>query len=798
VVSTLLQDLRYTARGLARSPGLTTILLLIVGLGTGINATVFSLIDRLLFRAPPGVLRPASLVVLFSSQFGGQPYGYSSYPDYLSLKAGVRALESLAAVDDSSTTMLRRSGALHDMRVARVSPEYFPLVGVRPVEGELSDVDPSRPQSAVISNEFRDRVFGPGKTAIGQTLTIDEIDYTVIGILPHRFTGLHQGRACDVWIPLSGASASDDRGYRRLSLIGRLARGATIDDVREEVGRVSESLAAQYPDTNRGTLDQPEIARPMTALGYSRLDPGTRARTALLGAVLFGATALVLLSATAGAGGLLLSRATSRAREIGLRYALGAKRSRLVQQLLTEALVVALAGGVVGLLFSRWSADALPRFLTEAQAAMLESGLDVRLFVFSLAISLLAGTLLGLAPAVLGTRLAVVDGGARLRALLVVGQIALSIVVLVAAMQLVRSLTTALKTESGATAAQVAVASLVLPGRYVDELRSIRYQRAVLEQLTGMHGVEMTAWVSSLPLSAHNTSEFRVDRKGTRLSEYAELSVAVASSQYFDVMRIDILAGRGFDERDSGLSPPVVVVNDVLAYQYFGNPDAAVGGTLLDPNGSAVEIVGVVESAWYRTLQPPPDPVVYFPSSQRYVSGVTLVVRTSGPPAAMLAPVREILQSTDKRTEIIRVVTLDDHLSRSLALERLTTILVAGCGLTTIVLAIFGVYGVVTDGVLRRTRELGIRVALGARPGAIVRLVFVHGLRLAVIGAVTGLVFAFSASYLLQSVLHGAEALDLPTLVAAPSGLALLVLAACMLPVRRALAVNPTVALRDE
>ncbi len=787
-------------------------MLLILGVGTGVNATVFSLVDALLFRPPAGILRPSRLAAVYTSEFGGQAYGYSSYPDYLSLKAGVPDVETLAAIDDGVTATLRIGDATYSVRAAGVSPEFFAALGLPAARGQLVPPEPAGAHPpAVIVYKLWERVFQLDEQTPGRTISIDGNDYTVVGIAPARFEGLQVGRDSDVWIPLGLSSASPDRGNRRLSLFGRLRSGRTFADAQRQVNDVAVRLAGEHPGTNRGTIASADAPRSMSVLRYSRLDPATRSRTAVISALLLGATVMVLLSACAGAGALLLSRATSRVTEIGVRFALGASRTRLVRQLLTDSVAISLAGGAFGLLLSYWTAGAIPSLFASEHAEMLTPRLDVRVFLFTLAIAVLAGALFGLAPAVLATNPVVAlalrsdpgsvssaAGGARLRGTLVIAQIALSIVLLVSTLQLIRGLTGALSTPASVIASRVAVATVLLPGRYENQVGGIRYKNDATDYLRGLPGVESVEWVSSLPLAADNARAFLIPRDGTGLTEHAELQIVSVSTGYFAAMGIPRLVGRVFDSRDHARAPPVLVVNDVLAQRYFGEPRLALERHLLDASGQRLEIVGVVESARYRTLQPPPAPIVYYSATQNYHVRMNVVVKSSRDPQSLVEPIRQTLKTTDSKADVLKAMTLSQHLSEALVMERLTTVLVGTCGLMTMVLAIVGVYGVMADAVIRRTRELGVRMALGARRLRIVQLVLTQGLRLAASGVAVGVVGAFAAMRLLQWLVQGVAPLDTPTFVLIPAVLALMVVLASVLPVRRALAVNPTVALRHE
>ena len=802
----LYDDLRYSIRALPRSPAIAAILLGSLAVGTGANATVFSLVNALLFRAPAGVADPRTLVAVYTSQFDGGPYGSTSYPDFESIRANRQTFTSAAAIDDHALVTWRAAEVSERVRVAAVSADFFTTLGMQAARGQLSLGDPSADVTdLVISYRLWQQGFGADESAIGQTVTLDDRPYRVVGVAPDRFAGLRLGRASEIWVPLR-SDLLGERAERRLAVIARLSPGVRLSEAQRRMQAVAAELADRFPDSNRGSISGRDDPRWLTLGRHSRLDPVLRTRVALIGAAMLGATALVLLSACANAGSLLLSRATSRGREIAVRFALGATRRRLLKLLLTESLLVATLGGAIGLLFAMWTARGIPSLFPPEHAQMLETRLDPLAFAATLLISVLAGVGFGLTPALQATRPMMVlalrgdgsgaseaQGGARLRTILVTSQVALSVILLVATAVVVRSLTDALRADPG-IARNVAIATIELPGRHADPIRGGRLIRESRERVAGLPGVEAVAWVSVPPLGRASTTRFVVYPGGTGTVESADLETNVASPDYFDAMQIGLLAGRGFDERDRPRSQPVVVVNDELARRYFRG--SAVGEWLRDDQ-DLVKVVGVVKSARYRTLQESPQPTVYYPLTQKYQANLSLVARTSGDPSALLGSVRRELVQTDEGVTVFRLVTLDTFLSEALALDRLTTGLVGTCGALALILAIIGVYAVMADVVARRTREIGVRVALGARPVQVVTLVYGQGLALTAAGLVTGFIAAFAGIKLLESITDGTAGIDVRTIAAIPVALALMIVVAAVVPTMRALRINPTIALRE-
>jgi predicted permease len=805
-VADLYDDLRYSLRALARSPAVAFILIGSLAVGTGANATVFSLVNALLFQAPPGVTHADTLVAVYTSQFDGGPYGSSSYPDFVSIAGARQTFSSLAVIDDHALATWQFGDASERVRVAAVSPGFFDTLGMRAALGNVSlDNASADTPDAVISHRLWQQGFGGDGNAVGQTITIDDRSYRLAGVAPDRFNGLQLGRVVEVWVPLDQDELTE-RGERRLSVIGRLAPGVGLDAAQQHVQSVAADLADRFPDSNRGSIAGREDPRRMTVARHSRLDPVLRVRVALVSAMMLGATALVLLSACANAGSLLLSRATSRGREIAVRFALGATRGRLLKLLLTESLLVSMLGGAAGLLLAMWTAQGIPSLFPPEHAQMLDIHLDSVAFATTLIISVVAGVAFGLTPAVQATRPVMVlalrgdgsgaseaQGGARLRTILVTAQVALSVILMVATAVVVRSLADALRADPG-FARNVAIATIELPGRHANQVRGGRLLWGSVERVMRMPAVEAAAWVSVPPLGRANTRRFLIYPGGTASPEGVDLEINVVSPGYFEAMQIALLAGRSFDETDRPRSEPVVIVNDELARRYFRG--APLGEWMRDED-RLVKIVGVVKSARYRTLQESPQPMVYFPLAQNYQANLSLVARTFADPSALLEPIRSALTATDSGVTIYRVVTLDTFLSEALALDRLTTGLVGTCGVLALVLAVIGVYAVMADVVARRRREIGVRVALGARPVQVVTLVYGQGLGLTAVGLAIGSVGAYAGIKLMETITDITAAVDVMTIAAIPGLLAVMIVVAAVVPTTRALRIDPTIALRE-
>lgn len=810
-MAALIQDCRYAMRTLAKAPGLTAIVLLTIGIGTGANATVFSFVNALLLRAAPGVSHPSTLVALYTSDYSSTPYGESSYPDYLSLKADATAFEAMAAYQEHPVSVVRLDQKAERVRVLRVSAEYFDLLGLRPAAGRLLsavDSDPGGAPTAVISHAFWTRAFGAQRAAIGSTVDVAGQDYAIVGVAPPRFQGLDLGAAFDVWIPLIPPPATpEERQNRGYEIVARLRPGSSLTDAQVQVRTIADRLAHAYPETNMGTLQAPGEPRPMHALRHTRIQPQFRAEVATLGGVIMAAVVVVLLIACANVAGLLLSRAAFRAREVAIRLALGAGRARLLRQFLTESLILGLGGGAVGLLFAMWTADALPSFFPPEQARMLDSSVDAQVVAFTAVAALLSSLLFGTIPALHGTRSAALSAlrggsagrasegrpGTHLRRALVVAQIALALVLLVSASLLARSLFNSLRADPGFGARDAVVASLELPPADFTPARGRAYYDAAAERLLALPGVEAVGLARTLPLSRGQRRGFRMEGYVPRPGEDTELHLNIVSPGYFDTLKIPILSGRRFDRGDSA---GVAIVNDALAMRFFDGD--AVGRRLTDSAGRVVHIIGIARSGRYRTVQEPEPPQVYYPLSQSYSPRMTIVGRTAGDAAGQIEVVRRALQEVNSGAAVFRTRTLRAHVEEALTGDKLTASLLGVCAAMALVLAVVGVYGVVAYAVARRTREIGVRIALGARRRDVVRLVAGEGIGLTAGGIAIGLAAAAALTRLLGTMLYGVSPTDAFTYTTAPALLAIVGAAAAAAPLRRALAVDPIAVLRQD
>lgn len=811
-MDSLVQDVRYALRMIVKSPGTTAIALLTIGIATGANATVFGFVSALLLRPAPGVADPGSLISIYTSDYSSGPYGSSSYPDYLSLKSDVPAFAQIAAqLDDSGVVQVDNTVAR--VPVASVTGEYFALLGVGPALGRLltpADTAASAPPVVVIGHGFWSRSLAANPSIVGTPLTSNGQTFTIVGVLAEGFGGLDLGQAVEVWRPLiAPPAAPGERGNRSLSIVARLSATSSLVDAQAQVSALAVTLAQAYPETNRGTLAAPAEPRPMIALRHTRLPPDFKPMVAAVAAILMAAVGLVLVIACANVAGLLVSRAIARDREMAVRLALGAGRSRLVRQLLTESLLLGIGGGACGLLLALWTSDVLPSFFPAEQASLLDTSVDTGTVAFIAIMSIASSLLFGLAPALQASDSTALSlragsargsdgrGSARLRRLLVGAQVAAAVVLLVSSGLLVKSLTNALAADMGFGTRQGVVATVELPPT-LEESQGLQFYAAVLDRVRSMPGVRGAAFVRTLPLSRASRRGFRIEGYEAKPGEDMELVINVVSDGYFETMQIALRAGRAFDSRDRGGRAPVAIVNDLLAKRFFaGN---ALGRRITDSGGRVLEIVGVVQSHKYLTMQEPPVATVYYPLEQEYRPRMTLAARVDGPALGMVDPIVRAMSAVNPRIPVYRSMLLSAHLDESVAADRLTASLVALCGGMALLLATIGVYGVIAYAVVRRSREIGIRVALGARPPDVVRLILGEGVRVIGGGVALGLVAAALTARALGSLLplYGVGPTDPLTYATVPALLLGVALLAAMAPARRALRLDPNAVLRQE
>ncbi|HEX5708964.1 MAG TPA: ABC transporter permease [Pyrinomonadaceae bacterium] len=835
MLETFLQDLRYGARMLARKPGFTAVAVLTLALGIGANTAVFSLVNATLLRRLP-VNDPEALVYVYS----GQPnslYSTASYPDYAELRDRSEVFAGLAARGGITASL--GGDDQTELAVGQiVSGNFFDVLGVRAALGRTittaDDQTPGAHPVAVISHGLWQRRFGGDASVVGREISVNGHSFTIVGVLPAEFRSLEQGRTDDLYVPMmmqavarpprggySGEMNPDllqVRGNRWLWLIGRLKPGVTKEQAAAALAPVTQQQAELYPDTNRGRVST--LTRVVDG------DPQERGSLLSVAGLLASVVGIVLLIACANVANLLLVRASARRKEIAVRLALGAGRGRLIRQLLTESLLLSTLGGVAGLALGWWAVDLLraapppPGLLPVS----LDFTLDWRVLVFTLGLSVLTGLVFGLAPALQASRPDLIptlknDSSAHdqkhrrlnLRNALVVTQVALSLILLVGAGLFLRSLWRAQAIETGFDESRLLAAQLNINLLRYTRVQGREFYRQAVERVEGLPGVESATVARIVPLSGGSSvrgliiegrggaDDFRSENAGGGGAGLDTLSVSVVGPKYFQTVGVNLLKGRGFGETDKEESPPVVIVNETFAARHFGGEDVlgkrlSVNG----PNGPWREIVGVARDSKYVTLGEAPTPYAYLPLAQNHETGMTLLVRTKNEPADLAPAVRQAVESLDRNLPVTNVRPMTEMIGNSLYAARMGAALVGVFGLLALVLAGVGLYGVMSYAVSQRSREIGIRMALGAQGRDVLRLVLGEGMMLAALGAVLGLAGAAAASRLLGSFLYGISTTDAAAFVVSALVLSLVALVANLIPARRATRVDPMVALRYE
>ena len=806
-------DVRYALRQVRRRPAFTLIAALSLTVGVGANTAIFSAANALLLRPVPGVAAPERVVELGRTT-QGRGFDSFSYPDFVDLREGVPALEHLAAYT-FEVFALSRGGEGERIMGMHVSPSYFRVMGVRPGQGRFFTPDENEPGAsgtmAVLDHTFwRDRLGGD-PAVVGSTIRVNRVAFTVIGVAAEDFGGHTIGVRPDVYLPIRTspllAEREDVWGARGSvwhNIVGGLAAGATVEQARAQVEAVFARLAEAYPDTNgrRGGA--------VASLGRVP-GAGRGAVTGFLG-VLMGMAALILLVTCANVAGMFLARGTSREREIAVRMAIGSGRARIVRQLLVEALVVFSLGGLAGALLGAWTFGLLPVDRLPVPIPVdVDLSPDLGVLAFGALATLASGLVFGLLPALGATRFDLVsslkeDGRQRsragaLRRLFVSGQVGLSLVLLVAAGLLLRSLHRAASLESGfnATGAYVTGVDLSLEG-YADE-DGRAFQRDVLEAVRALPGVEAAALAIDLPLdlSSHGSAAYPEGYTSAEGRDGVSVEFNHVSPGYFEALRIPLLAGRDFTDGDMAATEPAVIVSRTFAEEVWPGVDPLGRPVRVFGDGRETRtVVGVVEDVKNQLITEERHPFVYVPLWQLYRPSTSVVVRAAGGIATVAPALREGILATDPSLSLSPVIALDRYTSVGVLPQRVAAAVTTVLGAFALLLSGLGIYGVVAFAVARRTREIGVRMALGAGRRSVMGSVLAGGLGLALPGIVIGGVAAVAVGHLMRFLLLGLSPADPLALGGVAASLLVVVVAASAVPARRASAVEPMEALRSE
>jgi putative ABC transport system permease protein len=804
----LWQDIRYALRMLSKSAGFSAVVILTLALGIGANTAIFSAVSAVLLRPLP-FPQPDRIVSIHGVDMrNGETGRPLSYLDFVDFRAQNHSLEAAAAYDESSSTLTGMGDPVH-LAVGIVSADVFRVLRVPPILGREFTEAEDKPGThvAILSYRLWKSRFAGDPNVTSKQLTLDGTPYTVAGVMPADFEFPLGEQPMDLWttIAVEGNNIAE-RGSHFLGAIGRLNKGATLAAANAEATEISSGLAKQYPDTNThmGLGMQPEIQALVGDV-----------RPALL--MVLGAVGFLLLIACANAANLLLARAAGRQREMAIRASLGAGKSRILRQLLTESVLLSLAGGALGLLLAVWGTAALANLPSLGIPRLASAGIDLPALAFTLVVSLVTGVLFGLAPALHASRFnlfrSLKEGGrtatagmghSRLRALLVISQVSLAVVLLIGASLLIESVFHLLHESPGFDPHGVMAFNLDLPdSRYGKPEQSADFFRELLGRIRTVPGVKKASGVMPLPLSGDTLrTSFEIEGKPVAKSDLPRTQIRAVGLDYFQAMRIPLLEGREFTVRDDRHAPHVIIINQTLARKFFPN-ESAIGkhmkpGMAAGKSDSMSEIVGIVGDVKHRNLWQAADPESYVPYEQNSIGEMYIVVRAEGDPMALLAAMRAQVKAQDAELPIYRAKQMEEYVAASVAQRRFTSVLCtvfAGAGL---LLAIVGLFGVMSYSVSQRTHELGVRVAIGAAKADILRLILKEGMGITAIGIVVGLVGTLAVSTILKSQLYGVSARDPLTFLAVISVLALVALAACYIPARRATRVDPMVALRYE
>jgi putative ABC transport system permease protein len=800
----MLNDFRYALRQLVKGPSFTIVAISTLALGIGACTAIFSVVDTVLLRSLE-FPNPDRIVVIRETQLPKFPEFSVSPPNYLDWAKQAKSFDHLAAYGGAALN-LTGEGEPQRLIGVKTTAHYFDVYGVKPVLGRMllpAEDAQGKNQVVVLSYGFWQRVFGGARDVVGRAIQLNGEPYNVVGVAPAGF-GL--ASKVDLWTPMAfkpEETANDARGGHYINVVGRLKPGVTVAQARAELEVVATQLAQQYPDSNKGWGI---LMMPMQDYSVRDVKPVLY--------TLLGAVGCVLLIACANIANLLLARATARHREISIRAALGAGRGRLIRQLLTESVVLAVCGGVAGIVLARWGLDALLALAPSTLPRISEIRLDKGVLIFSLALSVLTGLVFGIAPAWLAARTDVnealkqgtrgsTEGGTRgrLRSALVVIEVVFALMLLGGAGLLARSFMQLANVDPGFDPDNATLLRLSLPQKkYALPEQQRAFADTLLERVKVLPGVQAAGVTHSMPIVSDYVLGFNIEgRPAIAPSDLPSTNYYTVTPDYFKAMGIRLIRGRVFTPQDDAKAPRVAIINETMARQHFPNEDP-IGKRINITNGPDTwrEIVGIVGDIKQYGVDKATSAQSYEPFAQVPFTSVNLVVRTNGSPAALLGALRPTVYAIDKDQPIGIIRPLEEIMADSIARQRFAMTLLSVFSAVALVIAAVGIYGVMAYNVVQRTGEFGIRMALGAQQSDVMRLVLAQGGKLIGLGLLIGLAATLAASRAMGSMLFNTSAYDPLTLATITVLLAAVALVACFFPANRATKVNPIEALRSE
>jgi putative ABC transport system permease protein len=799
-MQTLLQDLRYGARMFMKNPMSTVVAIITLALGIGANTAIFSVINAVLLRPLP-YPDSGQLVRLWESNLEANIPSFSvTYLTFLDWREQNQVFTEMAAYREDGFNL---TGAAEPERVigARVTSDFFSMLGVNPTTGRAFLPEEDRPgqgRVVILSQEFYKRRFAAGTNAVGEQLQIDGQPHTIVGIMPAGFN--FPQTETEVWIPYALDPAQYNRQAHFLRVIARLKPGVVIDQALADMNNIAAGLEQTYPDSNKGWR--------VILLSLHESISGN-VRLALY--VLFGAVGLVLAIACANVANLLLARATSRSKEIAVRAALGASRLRLVRQLLTESMLLSLIGGVCGLLLASWGISLLISLNPTNLPRLNEIQIDKPILGFTLLISLLTGLIFGSAPAWQATRNrlneTLKDGsrsstgsGKRLGNILVIVEVSLALMLMIGAGLLIRSFIRLREVDPGFNAAQTLTMELNLSlSKYPKAEQRAGLVKQAVERIGELPGVESVGVTHRLPLKGNSGSGFVIEGQPPPTSSTDNgTNFRSVSADYFQALGMTLVSGRTFTAKENWESSGAAIINETLARRSWPDQDPLGQRIKMGPQRPWLTVVGIVADVKESGLTEAADSGLYLPYIERPSASMTLVIRTTSEPLALAAAVRNQILTVDKDQAVSNISTLGQLLDQTVAQPRFNTLALLIFAATALILSALGIYSVIAYTVTQRTREIGIRLALGAGRRDVLAMVIRQGMGLALAGVGIGMIAAFALNRLIANLLFNVSTSDLTTFLVMPLILTGVALVACLVPARRATKVDPMVALRYE